>query len=687
LPAFDYEAQLVIANFGPGQIKWAEENGFREYISSDWNYSIVRKQIELFKPDLLYLSHPVNGYDSTLIRSLSSKPDFVVGWRAAAIPPGTDWTEFDVILSHLSECRKTAIRHGARKAVHFHPGFSAFVLNETNQQPVFWDVVFSGQWSSEHTRRNAMIRHACVMSMNGPRRFSFGMFLAGADNDEFPKEVVALNQGAKWGMDMYRALKSGRIALNAEIGLACGEAGNMRMFEAAGVGSLLLTERHNNVRDYFEPGKEIETFANDNELVEKIGYYLDHTDEREAIAKEGQRRCLQDYSMERRAEAFDDLVRQYGFKSSGRKHARPQFLSSGNHGLPLLSGSLGEILVTIEKIIDEYPRRIPGKLRVDGFLLEYADLHSFFYQAKQIFADQLYGFKPSNDQPLILDCGAHIGLAAIYFATRFPGSKIHAFEADPKIAGFLEQNIRSFGLKNVLVHPKAVWVDANGVDFHQTGDDSGRIGGHNGTRIPSMRLRDFLNESSVDLLKLDIEGAEYDVLADCDGYLNGVRHIIVEAHRFKPDHGRIGELLRILEKNGFDLTFGDLHHATWVEAETPPPFSACGTPNFVITIFAWRNAARSSAKDELVDPVKFLIRTAVENLNAARVQEALHCFDQVIGAGGMNPDIQAGRAIALGRLGRNAEALQTLRSIPAHARSAKANILLEQLESGQNSAR
>jgi len=86
---------------------------------------------------------------------------------------------------------------------------------------------------------------------------------------------------------------------------------NMRHFEITGVGSFMLTNHHQHIFEYFKPGSEIETFRDTKELIDKIDYYLAHPEEREAIARRGQERCLRDYSMEKRAKAFDQIIRKH----------------------------------------------------------------------------------------------------------------------------------------------------------------------------------------------------------------------------------------------------------------------------------------------------------------------------------------------------------------------------------------
>lgn len=302
-----YEAQLIIANCAQAQQRWAIEAGALDCLTTNWMFEITRRQVEFFKPDILYLSDPIL-FDSRFVRALTWRPRLVLGWRAASIPPETDWTEFDLMLSHLKSSREQALRHGAKAVTHFFPGFPRFIAERIANTPKQWDVVFSGQWTPEHGKRNAYLHRVFEARPGTESEFSRGLFLAVHPTTQLPSQLEPLNQGPRWGMEMYQALRSGNIVLNAEIDLAKGEAGNMRAFETTGVGSFLLTERHSNLQAYFEPGRELETFNSEDELFEKIQYYLANPQEREAIAARGQQRCLNDYSMERRAEEFHSII-------------------------------------------------------------------------------------------------------------------------------------------------------------------------------------------------------------------------------------------------------------------------------------------------------------------------------------------------------------------------------------------
>lgn len=252
----------------------------------------------------------------------------------------------------------------------------------------------------------------------------------------------------------------------------------------------------------------------------------------------------------------------------------------------MLSGTLGDILGTLSNTLSTYPRRVPGVLQLEGRPFHYVDLHSFYHQGVQIFGHHLYDFTSAIPNPLILDCGAHIGMASLYFASRNPAAKIIAFEADPQIAEALKRNVEAFGLANVSVEPKAVWISNDGVRFSIESDDSGFVKDE-GTLVPSVRLKDILTVNRVELLKVDIEGAEYALFRDCANALGNVQKIIIEAHQLRRE-GSLAELLTILESSGFRYVLSDLHQAVWMPNENKPPFSETKTEKYLVSIFAWR---------------------------------------------------------------------------------------------------
>ena len=233
----------------------------------------------------------------------------------------------------------------------------------------------------------------------------------------------------------------------------------------------------------------------------------------------------------------------------------------------LISDNLGKVKqVFNNKYYREYFRLYRKHYRqqvtqvAPAFFLHYevdiVDGPSFVYQYKEIFFANVYKFESGNKTPVIFDCGANIGLSCIYFKSLFPGARITAFEADPFIAAVLGNNINRNKLTDITVVAKAVWTNEDGITFYSDKADGGNVfgGGAGGTSVtvPTVRLRSKLLEAgTVDFLKMDIEGAEVAVIKDCDGALSGVGNIFIEYHSFSNAPQGLGDILEILQRNGF----------------------------------------------------------------------------------------------------------------------------------------
>lgn len=301
------DAHSLIGNCEPLQRAWAREHG-TPFEPESWHHTVLAAQVDALQPDILYLSDPIN-YDSRFVRSLKTRPSFVAGWRAAIIPPWSDFTEIDLILSSDPITPALALKHGARATEHFLPGFPSWIAEAVRAEPTMHDVVLCGQLTADHIKRIELVEQLSFYSKNTSDFIpAFFVHIAGNWNLQAAQSFI---HPALWGMDLYRGLRRGKIGLNNVIDFARGEGGNMRQFEVTGCGSLLLTEEHPTLSSHFEPGREVETYGSFEELVEKIAYYSSHDSEREEIARRGQERCLRDHSLERRAEWLVEILRSH----------------------------------------------------------------------------------------------------------------------------------------------------------------------------------------------------------------------------------------------------------------------------------------------------------------------------------------------------------------------------------------
>jgi spore maturation protein CgeB len=110
---------------------------------------------------------------------------------------------------------------------------------------------------------------------------------------------------------MYQLLFDSKITVNHHIEMAKSYANNLRLFEATGVGTLLVTDWKENLHELFEPGKEVVFYRTPDECAEAVQYYLEHDEEREAIARGGQKRTLRDHTYCQRMPELVDIVKKY----------------------------------------------------------------------------------------------------------------------------------------------------------------------------------------------------------------------------------------------------------------------------------------------------------------------------------------------------------------------------------------
>ena len=219
----------------------------------------------------------------------------------------------------------------------------------------------------------------------------------------------------------------------------------------------------------------------------------------------------------------------------------------------LLSTSSGRQLLSVFWRYGDKPRYQPTKVKFGNYQLEVPDCFSWVWQFEEIYFEEYYKFQADTSAPVIYDCGANVGMSILYFKQLYPQARITAYEAEPQIAEYLTKNLHYNGINDVEVIRKAVWKDNLGVEFGEgQADDASIYGQGKKIRIPSVRLRDELaKEKNIDFLKIDIEGAETDVLPDCADMLDRVQHLFVEFHAYIGQTQQLAKLLDVLEKAGF----------------------------------------------------------------------------------------------------------------------------------------
>lgn len=209
-------------------------------------------------------------------------------------------------------------------------------------------------------------------------------------------------------------------------------------------------------------------------------------------------------------------------------------------------------------VLANQARYTPGHFKLyNKTIISFPDSNSFVFTYRELFKKEIYKFECKTDRPLIIDCGANIGLSILYFKKLFPYSNIIAFEPEIKIHSYLQTNIAAFALKDVEIHNKALWKEDGVINFSNEGADASRInalssdtGFINSYQVDCVRLSSYLNRK-VDFLKLDIEGAEVEVIKEIEPCIGNVDNIFIEYHSFDNRKQELDVLLSILTRNGF----------------------------------------------------------------------------------------------------------------------------------------
>ena len=203
----------------------------------------------------------------------------------------------------------------------------------------------------------------------------------------------------------------------------------------------------------------------------------------------------------------------------------------------------------------ESPTLVAAETGLMGESIRLMDGPSFVAQYREIVVAEAYDFPYSGESPVIIDGGANIGIAVLWWKARWPKARIIAFEPDPLVFEALEFNSRYLVLPDL--HRAALSTPGLGSRFLAKGSDAGRLGVDEESSdlaltVPTMNLGDILESlDHVDLLKLDIEGAETEVLIDAEKYLGRVDRIFVEYHSFSGRSQTLADLLDLLRRCGF----------------------------------------------------------------------------------------------------------------------------------------
>ncbi|MDR3457772.1 MAG: FkbM family methyltransferase [Verrucomicrobiae bacterium] len=158
---------------------------------------------------------------------------------------------------------------------------------------------------------------------------------------------------------------------------------------------------------------------------------------------------------------------------------------------------------------------------------------------KEVLLDGEYDFLPAISPKIIIDAGANIGLAAIFFANKFPDALVYALEPEESNFNLLKTNTAPYPQIKPL--KTALWNENKQIKLFDSSGGHWGVTTHDVDANPQTQLGQVeavtldglmqkLNVDQVDILKIDIEGAEKEVFENSKKWIGKVQIIMVELH-------------------------------------------------------------------------------------------------------------------------------------------------------------
>lgn len=338
------DAGAVIANDELLQEKWRSEN----HLLNDINKNILLQQVKIFNPDVLWIDN-LSLTDTIWlkeIRSVVPSLKLILAYHCSPFAPGlAERLKYvDFIITCTPGLKRDIEEMGHRAFLVYH-GYDEEISDRLKSKECRLNhgLVFSGSLATGkgyHGERidliEKLIRSEIDITLYADLEkqyrirakqslYLINKFLGKVKLEKIKSNFPFLKYGETrirnysrqlknkthnpvFGLDMYALLRDSKVVLNYHIGVAGNYAGNMRMFEATGTGSCLLTDNKTNIRDLFEPGREIVVYENIEDCIDKAKWLLKNEEERSKIALAGMKRTLTSHTVEKRCLQIIDII-------------------------------------------------------------------------------------------------------------------------------------------------------------------------------------------------------------------------------------------------------------------------------------------------------------------------------------------------------------------------------------------
>lgn len=343
----------IVSNADPLQKCWAKEHNIDENCTQ---HELILEQIKYYKPDAVWIDTTplLNKKWLQHLRNEVPSIKFLAGHICAPYNSeiGESFHSFDIMFT-CSPCTVIELRKMGIKNVELvYHSFDHTVLEKiATENNNFTDenFVFTGSLITGYGLHNERIDYIEKMLARGINLSIYGnlearhrvllkqgvgntvRFLKNikcdfvidkipvlnkykqhsqADIKYYSKKLVASVKPPVFGLDMYKVLSKSKLCFNIHGDIAKKCAGNVRLFEATGIGTCLVTDWKENMANLFELDKEVVTYKSVDECIDKVKWLLANLAEAEKIAKAGKERTLRDHTIENRVKIIDSALRK-----------------------------------------------------------------------------------------------------------------------------------------------------------------------------------------------------------------------------------------------------------------------------------------------------------------------------------------------------------------------------------------
>jgi spore maturation protein CgeB len=332
------------------QDTWCKENHFHPK-TEDTEFEIILEQVRRYKPTHLFIfgaSYYAHGNRIIKIQSKCPTIRKKITWYGAPERNEKIFKEYDLVLTPSCKLQERLDDMGicAKQINHaFEPKTLDYLKpSKRNNKACFIGSMIPGnEWHQERIEYLEILEKSTNLEIyteiKKPTHFlEFKKYMLEirsemckvlnrfyksndrinylSDRDNLPiydnlmgSPLLSKIKGSVYGLDMLNTLSQYSITFNQHINLAGEYAGNMRLFEATGLGCALITDMKSNLSNFFEPDKEVIAYNSKEEAVEKINYLTDNPMKAKQIGKAGQLRCLKSHSTQNQINRLSEIIK------------------------------------------------------------------------------------------------------------------------------------------------------------------------------------------------------------------------------------------------------------------------------------------------------------------------------------------------------------------------------------------